>query len=291
MNFWNSRYVMLVRRELWEHRTLWLAPAVVAALMVILPMFGNFRAGPGFQINVNAPEVPTAVQQYFGQIVMVSLATVLGVVSCIVSVIYLLDSLFAERKDRSILFWKSLPVTDTETVLSKLVLALVIIPLMTLLLAFAAYCMLAGLLYLRYEQLRPALENLSLAQGLISVGQLVNTWLFVLLWYAPVAAYLMLASVLARRAPLVYAVLPPFVVVMIESMLFGTDHVARLLRRWLLPTSQRDPASDFRLSDGRIMDGPDWANALSQPDIWLGLAAAVVMVYIVIRLRRYRDDT
>src|SRR5690606_3193526 len=209
MNFRGHKYALLVRRELWEHKALWLAPLVVGALMVILPMFGNFRAGPGFEINTSTPDIPPEMRRYAGQLLMAGLAAVLGVVSCLVTVVYLLDCLFAERKDRSILFWKSLPVSDAETVLSKLALALIIVPLLTLVVAFLAYVLLSGLLFLRYEHLRPAMEQISLAQGLLTLGQLASKWLFVLLWYAPVAAYLMLASVLAKRTPLVYAVLPP----------------------------------------------------------------------------------
>ena len=58
----------------------------------------------------------------------------------------------------------------------------------------------------------------------------------------------------------------------------------------LAPGSRVNPASPF-ISDGRVVEAPTWLLHLREPDLWLGLAAAAVMVYIVIRLRRYRDDT
>src|SRR5438093_2716605 len=47
----------------------------------------------------------------------------------IVGVFYCLDALHGERRDRSILFWKSLPVSDLTTVLSKATIPLVVLPL------------------------------------------------------------------------------------------------------------------------------------------------------------------
>jgi ABC-2 type transport system permease protein len=215
---------------------------------------------------------------------------VLGVVAWIVSLVYLLDCLFAERKDRSILFWKSLPVSDAETVLAKLGLALVVVPLLTLAMAVLCYCLMAGLLPLRYEHMRTAFDLAHVGRGLAALPQLANNWLFTVLWFAPGAAYLMLASVLAKRAPLAYAVLPPVVLFMIEQLLLDSNYVGGFLQGWIAPwasaIAQTDPENPF----GR-MGGPDWLTILQQPDLWLGLAATAVMVYMVIRLRRYRDDT
>jgi ABC-2 type transport system permease protein len=139
MSLWNSKYAVLVRRELWEHRILWLAPAAVALLIVVLPMFGgNLNIGPSGRPDATTPGVPPQMQPFLSTMLLTGLAGVLGVVACIVSLVYLLDCLFAERKDRSILFWKSLPVSDAETVLAKLGLALVVVPLLTL--AMAVLC-------------------------------------------------------------------------------------------------------------------------------------------------------
>src|SRR5206468_10746510 len=49
----------------------------------------------------------------------------------IVGIFYCLDALYGERRDRSILFWKSLPVSDVMAVLSKLAIPIVILPLLS----------------------------------------------------------------------------------------------------------------------------------------------------------------
>lgn len=290
MSALDSKYALLVRREFWEHRTLWLAPAVVALLIVILPLFGNFSFGRGGGLTVSQPDMPPAMLSYFSTVLLVGLAGVLGVVAGIVSLVYLLDCLFAERRDRSILFWKSLPVSDAQTVLTKLGVALVLMPLLTLVLVLLAYCLLAGLLSLRYEHLRGAFGLANFGRGLTLVPQLAASWAYFALWFAPVAAWLMLASVFAKRAPLVYAVLPPVVLSLLERLLLDSSHIDRFIASRLRPEMpvipRLDPTNPL-LSPA----GPDWIRQLGDPDLWLGLAAAAVMVYIVIRVRRYRDDT
>ena len=50
---------------------------------------------------------------------------------------------YDERKDRSVLFWKSLPVSDRDTVLSKAVSALVVAPTLAISVAIASmFCFL-----------------------------------------------------------------------------------------------------------------------------------------------------
>ena len=286
-DLWQGKYALLLRREFWEHRALWLAPAVVALLMVVVPLFGNFRVqGGGLQIS--SPDLPPQLWEQFGAMTLFGVAVVLGMVAALVSIAYLLDNLFAERKDRSILFWKSLPVSDAQTVLCKLAVALLVVPLLTLLLSLLSYALLVGLLYLRYEHLRPALEFAFNHHTWMLLVRMSGQWAVTLLWYAPVATYLMLASVLARRAPLVYAVLPPAVLMLVENLAFDTRHVAGFLGDWLARPWQRPPGSGDNLVQMMV---PDWTTLLRGPELWLGLAAAAVMVYIIIRLRRYRDDT
>src|SRR5690606_10283308 len=155
---WQGKHMLLLRREFWEHRALWLAPAVVALLLAVVPLFGNYRIQVGGGVQASRPDLPPQLWEQFGAMTLFGVATVLGIVACLVSIAYLLDNLFAERKDRSILFWKSLPVSDAQTVLCKLAVALAVVPLIALLLSLLSYVLLVGLLYLRYEHLRPALE-------------------------------------------------------------------------------------------------------------------------------------
>ena len=121
---------LLVRREFWEHRSFVIAPAIVAAILLIGVTFGHVDFGAhdriaGAEFSSKAYGIMTGILSVVALPYLISMG--------FLTVFYLLDSLYADRKDRSVLFWKSLPVSDRETVISKLVVAAVVLPLMTFL--------------------------------------------------------------------------------------------------------------------------------------------------------------
>jgi ABC-2 type transport system permease protein len=296
MSVLSSKSALLLRRELWEHRALWLAPVVIAVVALVVTMLGGnggaWNATPqNVVIQGNGPGVAL---ELMGRGVMIMLFVALGGVACITTFAYLLDCLYAERKDRSILFWKSLPVSDAQTVLTKLAIAVLVVPLVTAVVAVLAQPLMLAALNLRFEGLRPMIGLSSVAGGWKVLPVLLGAWFHGVLWYAPVMALLLLASVLAKRAPLMYAVLPPVVIAMMERLLLGSGHAAKFIGERLAPWIRPDWPWQLRRDPfGRVigLDSPDWSELLQSAPLWLGLAAAAVMVYIVIRLRRYRDDT
>jgi ABC-2 type transport system permease protein len=288
MSFLKSKYAVLLRRELWEHRALWLAPLLVAGVVILLPLFGSSRFAPE---GGEVPSGPQAIPNYFGSAAMIGVTMTMGGVLCIALFAYLLDCLYAERKDRSILFWKSLPVSDAETVLGKVVLALVLMPIAVMLLAAIVQPLLLLVLKLRYEMLQPVIGFDAVLGGWRTLPHVGMAWLYGVLWYSPIVAYLLLASVLAKRVPLMYAAMPPAVLMLLEGLLLNSTGVAKFVGSRLAPWGGGDWAWN---RDGGLLAGlgsPDWAVLYTSSKLWLGLAAAVGMVYIVIRLRRYRDDT
>ena len=103
--------IWLVRREFWENRAIWMIPAAIGGFMILIALFGRV------DLMSLSSQIPSRVV-HEGFLVAVG-ATFFAVMS-IYSTWYLLDCLYADRKDRSVLFWKSLPISDTTTVLSKL---------------------------------------------------------------------------------------------------------------------------------------------------------------------------
>ncbi|MDQ2640768.1 MAG: hypothetical protein M3Y79_09350 [Pseudomonadota bacterium] len=293
MNAVNGKFALLLRRELWENRAFWLAPLAVIGFALIMALIEPGRFGPGEGPVSGTFDGPAQGAQYFGRGVMIIIATVLGGVACISIVSYLLDCLYAERKDRSILFWKSLPVSDTQTVLAKIVVALVVAPLLALLIAVLVLPLMLLVLKARFNLLAAVIGWDAFAGAYSAVPRILAFWLSGILWYAPFAAYLLLASVLARRVPLMYAVLPPAVLMLLEGTIAGSSHVAMFIGKRLAPWMGDSWA--LNLNPVQLVWGtggnPDWMAFLLNRDLWLGVAAAAVMVYIVIRLRRYRDDT
>jgi ABC-2 type transport system permease protein len=217
---------------------------------------------------------------------LIAVYGLLGVAASVVVLVYLLDCLFAERKDRSILFWKSLPVSDAETVFSKLFLAMVLVPLGVMLLALLMQPLLGLVMYVRFEELREHMTLGITAGWLSGLGRLLTSWLFGVLWYLPFAAYLMLASVLAKRAPLVYAAMPPLVLIIGESLMFEGAYVRGFLaERFMFFGQSLQLLLDYDDKPGYGLE------VFLSPQLWIGVAVGAGMLYTVIRLRRYRDDT
>ena len=126
-----NRFIWLVRRELWEHKAIWVAPMIVLACLLLAVITGNVHLGPIGAMDASTPfgNMPQETQVKLLMIAYAGLALVVYMVMGIVAFFYALDSLYADRRDRSVLFWKSLPLSDAETVLSKFTVAAVVIPL------------------------------------------------------------------------------------------------------------------------------------------------------------------
>lgn len=275
---WTSPLMVQVRRELWEHPALWMAPLAGAGLLLLGAFFGRFNFLP---LPFTPPMPSDAGQAVSGSAMFFGFF--IGIIAAFTVAIYLLDCLYAERKDGSILFWKSLPVSDGRTVAAKLLVGLVVVPLCAWLLSVVVHLVSAGIMALLHV-------NFSMVQGfaffdvwLTAQVRLLAVVALVMLWYAPVATYLLLASVLARRTPMMLATLPLVLPVMGEQLFFQTHYFAGFLGHRLLPGLQL-----FRATSPQGLDVRSW---LADPALWLGLVAAAGMLYIVVRMRRYRDDT
>ncbi len=285
----------LVRREYWEHRSLWIAPLVVAALLLIGALFGL----PNF--DVRSVDIPPEQLRMAFAIGLWGLNLSQYLTMSIILWFYASDCLYSERRDRSILFWKSMPVSDARTVLSKLLVAMVVEPLGVFLVGAVTSLVFCAIWSAR-----------ALAGTLPPLHWDTLTWLrfegFTLLasvigalWYAPVTAYLLLVSAWARRNVQLWLLLPPIVALLLENRLLGTAHLSTIL--WYRlgglwpprliasigalfsgPGAGPDPAEPF-------FSGFNMAAAFGNIDLWLGLLAAAAFVFGAIRIRRYRDDT
>lgn len=288
--------IMQIRREIWEHRSLWIAPLLVGLLLLIaVATVGRiqFYGGPARPASVNTPF----------ELMLLGWGIPFYLAAGIVIVVYLLDCLYGERRDRSILFWRSMPVSDTQTVLAKLLVGLVIVPMGSYLLAAITSLGASGILALRHHVL---------VNGQLAPLWDAGTWLrmqllmlygltVLLLWYAPYAAYLMLASVWARRSPYAWAFVPPVLLAMFENIIFGTRYLGGVVERGLNQVLQLafNLNLQFAYSVGDQIPlpratpggGRGTSALLTSPQMWIGLLAAALMLGLVIRLRRYRDDS
>ena len=280
--------VALVRRELWEHRSLWIAPLVVEGLLAIALLIGR--------INMDLPEPVLTAQQRISifTILQWGLAQPFFLVTAIVLSFYLLDCLYAERRDRSILFWKSLPLSDELTVGSKLLVAAVVVPLGVFVFASAANLLFAAILAVRV----PGAISWSTYEWLRTELVLLLEVVLGVLWYAPIAGALLLFSAWIRRNPILWASLVPVVAPIIERVGLGTHYIwsfetYRLSGIWQKLVSGPNLFNNFHDLPpvGVVLDSSSVRGALTDVDLWLGVVAAFALAYAAARVRRYRDDT
>ena len=280
--------VALVRRELWEHRSLWIAALVVEGLLAIALLLGR--------INMDLPEQVLTLQQKVSifTIVQWALAQPLFIVTAIVLSFYLLDCLYSERKDRSILFWKSLPLSDELTVGSKFLVATVVAPLGVFLLASAADLLFAAILAMRI----PHALSWSTYEWLRTELVLLLEVILAVLWYAPIAAALLLFSAWIPRNPIVWALVAPVVAVIVERVGLGTHYILSFLVYrtngiWHKLAAGPDLWRNFHDLPpvGVVLDSFNIRGAFTDIDLWLGVVAAFAMAYAAARVRRYRDET
>ena len=209
------------------------------------------------------------------------------------SVFYCLDALHGERRDRSILFWKSLPISDRTTVLSKAIVPVAILPLLTFAIVIATqFIMLlvstvvllpSGLSGTTWKLLPWFQLSVILLYGLVTMA----------LWHAPLYGWLLLVSGWARRATFLWAVLPWLAICAVEKIAFNTSYFSAMLSRRVTgsfedafvvvtyPKGAHVPIVD-RLTQ------LDPLKFLSTPGLWIGLVFAAVFIIAAIRMRRYR---
>jgi ABC-2 type transport system permease protein len=275
-----------VRRELWENRSIYIAPLIVAVVVL-----------SGFLVStVGMPERRQAVLSLdpAHQRAMIGMpydvaAMMLIFTAFIVGVFYCLDALHSERRDRSILFWKSLPVSDRTAVLSKATIPLVALPLIIfgiivmvqfLMLLWSSAILLpsglAGTTWTRFNLLQ---------QSLILLYSLA----VIVLWHAPIYGWALLVSGWARRATFLWAVVPFLAIGFFEKITFGTSHFASMLKNRLFGAG--DAAFAFQPHRGIAIDSLGQLTPgryLATPGLWIGLAFAAVFLTAAVWQRRYR---
>jgi ABC-2 type transport system permease protein len=262
-----------IRRELWENRSIYIAPLAAGVLFLV-----------GFAISMIRLRLHDDVHWTTDQYELAP-ALIMGA-ALIVSVFYCLDALYGERRDRSILFWKSLPVSDLTAVLSKLAIPILILPLVSFAITVATQIL---MLVISSAALAGSGVSIAGIWGEASFLRVPAIWLYHLvtvhgLFYAPIYCWLLLVSAWAPRAPFMWAFLPPFVIYGVEKIAFNTSYFLSLLRyRFEGPGSGMATEHQHDFAATLIPH-----HFLSTPGLWTGLAVAAVFLYATVQLRRSR---
>jgi ABC-2 type transport system permease protein len=269
-----------VWRELWENHSIFIAPSIVAAIILFGSFVGSFHL-PGRRQNallLDPARRRAAIELPYDIAAMMLIFT-----AFIIGVFYCLDALHGERRERSILFWKSLPVSDLTTVLSKASVPLVVLPVVSfaiivvtqfIMLVISTVVLLpSGLASTTWANFNFFQQSLILLYGLIAIA----------LWHAPIYGWALLISGWARRATFLWAVLPLLAIAFFEKITFNTSHFASMLKDRVLGFAPEAFAFNAhtvpQLTPGRY---------LATPGLWIGLIFAALFIAAAVRLRRYR---
>jgi ABC-2 type transport system permease protein len=282
----------LIRREFWENRAIWMIPAIFGALLIVAALFGH----------VPIPALTSRAEiRDTGGIFLIAFGLTFYLVMAVYAAWYLMECLYADRRDRSILFWKSLPISDVRTVMSKLAIAFVAIPLVYFVAADVTSLIAAFILSVRARQ--------SLGSALWQPDlwlQIQVLWIYTIVtsavWYLPVAGYLLAVSAWAKRAVILWTILPPLALNLIERVFFGTNVIGRELAKRLLgmaPVAFYAPQEMFSHDSIKATagDGPAsvWqfinpSGFFANPQTWIGVAVGVALIILAIQLRTRRSE-
>lgn len=316
---------LLLKREYWEHKGgfLW-APVWVCAVVIVVTVLGIlsaevFRAHAqvhmGFSLeelrqNISANDLVEAgnaldmAQLVFGGITCISLFFVLF--------FYLLGALYDDRRDRSVLFWKSLPITDTSTVASKVLSAMFIAPAIAFVVSTAAY-----VLFLVLIVLWAGAHGLNAFPAIFAAHPLGMFWRLLLtipvdaVWALPTIGWLLFWSAYARSKPFLWAVVLPILAVAINGWfgMLGLPHVGgeialkSVVGRLLLSVmpgawiSTNGGIGGERFSFGAdehvltMFDPSRVYTLFATPNLWIGAVAGLALIAGAIWFRQRRIET
>jgi ABC-2 type transport system permease protein len=276
-----------VRRELWEHRSLYLAPLGIAGAVLLGFVFYLFHLPYAMR---SLPSLDPAHQRATLAQPFDFAAGAIMAAAFLVSIFYSVDALYGERRDRGILFWKSMPVSDLTTVLAKATIPLFVLPLI----AFAVTAV-TEFIMLFLSSFVVLINGLGVAT-LWTQLQLHQVMILLLyhivtahmLWYAPFYAWLLLVSAWARRAPFLWGVLPPLAVIAFESIAFHSSNFLVLINDRYAGNSDAMTSmmGDFPFHPGMHLDPGAF---LAAPGLWTGLVLAAIFLAAAVRLRHYRE--
>ena len=266
-----------IRRELWENRSLYLAPLIIDAVVLFGVLISTARMTRKIGMGGRILVTPYA-----------AIAGSLVITAFLVGAFYCLDALHGERRDRSILFWKSLPVSDRTTVLSKAGIPLVVLPLFTFLLIVATQIIVmmqsTALLIVSGQSPARLWQHVPLVQMTIA---LLYATIAIALWHAPIYAWLLLISAWTRRAAFLWAVLPFLALMAFEAGAFRTSHIGHFLQFRLAGWYMRGFTGEHG-SKVEPLAAMTPGTLLSTPSLWIGLVLAALFLGAAVRLRRER---
>jgi ABC-2 type transport system permease protein len=292
-------FFWLMRREFWEHRAILIAPLITATVILIGALTGSIIQPA--QDPANSPEKLADVALFL----TTWFALPFFIVNGFVAIFYLMDSLYGERKDRSILFWRSLPVSDTAAVAAKLTTGLVLAPCLAALVAAASMPLITfafrGHFAGQHFSALPVMWNPP------HFFEAVTLWIYAtavgVLWFLPVAAWFLAVSAWAPKNPFLWGLVPPGAVFAVERLVRGSswvgDQISNRIEGWVslaFNTHVSGPGPGVKINGEHfgvptnLLAWIDPRPLLASPRLWIGIAIGLLFVFLAVQGRRYRTE-
>lgn len=323
-NFAVGSFVMLLKREFWEHRgSFWTLPLgigaffvfVTVAVLTALTTVIDEIDGEKFLLTKAIGAIKDVGPEELDVIWDINLlgsSAIYHLILLFVVFFYFLGALYDDRRDRSILFWKSLPVSDTKTALSKLVAGAFLAPAL-----WVAAIALMHLVMMVIISVLFLFSDIPVYQYLWGPADPVNIWAFMLaayfvqaFWMLPVWGWALLASAFARSKPFLWAVAPPVLLGIVYQWISATQYLSFDISYWRILGERLIGGVvplDFEIENGSLSVGTlsfDGENVVQTPanwssvfdrfthaDMWWGVLFGIVCIAAAIYIRRYRDDS
>ena len=298
----------LVKREIWEHRSIYVTPIAIAVIVSLVSLAGMVTVS-AFDKEVHMAlfsasniagdtERQAALTGFFLGTSWVFLFALV-----ILTTFYTLDCLYAERKDKSILFWRSLPVTDAETVVSKLLTAVIVLPLVTV-----AAIVVTHLVNLLITTVWVMLKGGNAAHLIWSSVPLFDNWAAALIvtiasavWMSPLIGWFLFVSAFTKRAPLLMAFMPLIIIPIMEWIFFRSKIFANAIfgRGEVIPLFREMDIEHFFDEERMVVNENmvsllahiDIGRFLLSPSVWAGIVVCGLFTTAAIYVRRYRDES
>lgn len=316
-----NTFVTLLKREYWESKTsfVWV-PLVITGITLFTAVLGLIIASTG---NIETVEygshdlgslfklydvsVDSDIKAFATQSALYSGVYTYYFVLAIVGFFYCLGALYDDRKDKSILFWKSMPVSDSQTVLSKLVSVTVVAPLLYWLVIITTnfLMLIIGTIFAWLSGV-DAWSALWANSGFFKVATYQFAAIYMaMLWATPFVGYLLLVSSWTKKVPFLVATVPPVLVVIAEGMIFKTAHVISFLGEKMFGVVQalvapfNSLAREFSQKRADVEDDipifdefefMSFGQQFQDSGFWIGLILGAAMIAAAIYIRRFRDE-
>jgi ABC-2 type transport system permease protein len=298
----------LIKREIWEHRSIYVTPIAIAVIVSLISLAGMVTVS-AFDKEIDmalfsaSSIAGDAERQAALTVFFLGTSWVFLFALAILTTFYSLDCLYAERKDKSILFWRSLPITDAETVVSKLLTAIIVLPVVTV-----TAIIVTNLVNLIVSTVWVMIQGGDAAHLIWGSVSLFDNWTAALIvtvasaiWMSPLIGWFLFVSAFTRRSPLLMAFMPLIIIPIIEWIFFRSKVFASAVfgRGEMIPLFREMNFEHFFDEDRRkvneevisLLAHIDIGKFLVSPSVWMGVVVCGLFVTAAIYVRRYRDES